>query len=154
MRAPLDKFELPHVGGRFGARRKHDIHTGIDLYCDHDAPVFAIEAGIVIDSGPFTGSKVDTPWWNNTDFIAVAGALGVILYGEIESDLLIGDLVSEGQQIALVKTVLKKNKGLPMCMLHLELYSLDYNGHTFWYLDETQPKTLLDPSSLLRSNET
>jgi len=47
---PLNNYILPvdNSQGLFGAIRKHDIHTGIDLYCEKHDIVYAIEDGIKI----------------------------------------------------------------------------------------------------------
>lgn len=39
---------LPDGPGRFGAVRKHDVHTGIDLYTYPGMPVLAVEDGVVV----------------------------------------------------------------------------------------------------------
>ena len=128
----------PH--GRFGFPRKHDVHTGFDLYCSDGEPVYAMEDGIVTDVSHFTGeftTPIPMPWWENTMAIAIEGKSGVILYGEIYEPILkIGDKVVEGQIIANVKRVLRKDKGLPMSMLHIELYNHGYRGDwSVWNLE-------------------
>jgi hypothetical protein len=45
----------PHPGA-FAARRRHDVHTGVDLYCSEGEPVLAVEDGDVVNVEPFTGS--------------------------------------------------------------------------------------------------
>ena len=87
----------PHLGA-FGASRKHDIHTGVDLYCNAGDSVYAVESGIVKAKGVFTGKKNGTGWWNDTDYIIVSGKSGNVVYGEIEisSNWKIGDSVSMG----------------------------------------------------------
>ena len=142
----------PH--GRFGYRRRHDVHTGYDIYAPDGEPVYAIEDGIVTDVSHFTGeftTPVPMPWWENTMAIAIEGASGVILYGEIyEPTLKVGDKVTEGQEIARIKRVLKKDKGLPMSMLHIELYEHGYRGDwTVWNLDGEQPKSLRNIETIL-----
>jgi murein DD-endopeptidase MepM/ murein hydrolase activator NlpD len=57
MTSPLKRYKTPHAGGVFGAVRKYDIHTGIDLYCELEDPVYAIEDGVVVNVCHFTGSK-------------------------------------------------------------------------------------------------
>ena len=54
----------------------------------------------------------------------VEGSSGVVLYGEIKVNkkIKIGDVIDQGQKIGKVKTVLKKFKGNPKSMLHIELY--------------------------------
>ncbi len=165
MRDPLDNIQniliAPHQGG-FGAKRKYDIHTGIDFYCNEGDKVYAMEDGEIINICWFTGPKADLPWWNDTQAILVKGKSGVILYGElIPSDDVVsngiltcnriqtGMLVKEGDVLGTIKTVLKEYKGLPMNMLHLELYEHDYLGDgVIWLLDQEKPDKLKDPSLL------
>lgn len=137
--------------GAFGTPRKHDVHTGIDLYCEDGDYVYAIEDGIVVNICDFTGPKANLPWWNDTRAILIEGKSGVILYGELSEEVSIGDTVSEGQLIGKIKRVLKINKGLPMDMLHLELYETGYRGDgEIWNLGEPKPNMLNDPSILLK----
>lgn len=140
--------------GRFGFVRRFDVHTGFDIYCPDGEPVFAIEDGIVTDISHFTGEYTtpeSTTWWENTMSIAIEGKSGVILYGEIyEPTLRIGDIVTKGQHIANVKRVLKKDKGLPMSMLHIELYQHGYRGDcVVWDIDGEQPKDLFNIETIL-----
>lgn len=151
------QYEIPtgdHLGA-FGTTRKHDIHTGIDLYCDENTPVYSIEDGEIIAIEWFTGPSVNMPWWNDTQALAIKGKSGIINYGEIEprAYLSVCDKISEGQLIGLVKPVLKKDKGkVPSTsMLHLELYS-EYNGQwSMWELGQIQPSNLLNPTKILQS---
>jgi hypothetical protein len=46
--------------------------------------------------------------------------------------------------------VLKKDKGLPMTMLHVELYEKGAREAVIWGLGDNQPQTLLDPSKLFK----
>ena len=157
MRSPLAKYEylLPTGDdlGAFGVERKHDIHTGIDLYCEQLTEVHSIEDGIIVAIEWFTGPMINMPWWNDTMAIAIEGKSGVINYGEVtvSEGLSVGDTVTEGQVIGLVIPVLKVDKGkVPSTsMLHLELYT-DYNGKwAMWELGKPQPENLLNPTNLL-----
>lgn len=148
---PLKRFSLPSPCGEFGAIRKHDIHTGIDLYCNSGVHVYAIEAGIVVANRDFTGVGADSPWWNDTEYLVVSGASGFILYGEISTPLSVGTVVREGEVLGSVVTVLKKNKGKPMTMLHLELYS-KFNEPVLWGLGLDKPNELLDITPLITKN--
>jgi murein DD-endopeptidase MepM/ murein hydrolase activator NlpD len=158
MRTPIDNMPesipmAPHQGG-FGATRKYDIHTGIDLYCEEGDNVYAIEDGEIINICWFTGPKAGLPWWNDTRAILVKGKSGVILYGELDplSNWMPGMFVKEGDVLGKIKTVLKEYKGLPMNMLHLELYEHDYMGDgEIWYLDEQMPEKLKDPMLIFKS---
>lgn len=151
MGKPLDKYTLPWtLQGRFGGKRKFDIHTGIDLYCNQLDRVYAIEPGIVVNVCHFTGPQVGLDWWNDTEAVLIEGKSGVILYGEVLPSVKVGDSVSEGEEIGKILRVLKKDKGLPMDMLHLELYKHGYRGDgEIWKLDEDKPEMLKDPSMLV-----
>jgi murein DD-endopeptidase MepM/ murein hydrolase activator NlpD len=151
------KYELPkddHYGA-FGTKRKFDMHTGVDLYCDEGDDVFAIEDGEVVAIEWFTGPSINMPWWNDTKAVAVKGTSGIINYGEIvpNKTLEVGDNIKEGAHIGWVTPVLKKDKGkVPSTsMLHLELYS-EYNGQwSMWELGQEQPSNLLNPTKTLHS---
>ncbi len=135
----------------FGFKRKFDIHTGIDLHCEPLSEVFAIEEGIVLNIKPFTGSKADSPWWEDTDYIGILSPSGYIVYGEVTSLIKVGEKVIAGQLIGKVKRVLKKNKNKPMDMLHLELYKKETEP-VFWTLNEDQPLNLLNPWVLIKEH--
>ena len=50
LRFPLDlTYDLEKIpaANRWGAVRKFDNHTGVDLFCDPGTPVYAIEDGEV-----------------------------------------------------------------------------------------------------------
>ncbi len=146
----LSKYQPPHEKGVFGAIRKHDIHTGVDLYCEPGSEVFAIEDGVVIAVQPFTGEAAGYPWWHETSAVLVEGTSGVICYGEIEALVEKGNYIQTGSVIGKVKTVLKNDKGLPMTMLHIELYKARTTETTIWPLDEPMPANLLDITPLLK----
>ena len=56
---------FPDEPGWFGAVRKSDIHTGIDLYCEQGTQIVAVEDGVVVHIEGFTGPNADdpSPWW-------------------------------------------------------------------------------------------
>lgn len=143
--------QLPVSGpNSFGATRRHDIHTGVDLFTHVGSPVLSMEGGEVVSIGAFTGTQANSSWWNDTDYILIAGPSGVILYGELETTLVVGDVVTEGQQIGSIKQVLKKDKGRPTSMLHLELYQHGYVGEgVIWIDGDFPPEPLLDPTAML-----
>lgn len=146
----LEKFNPPSEAGKFGAIRKYDIHTGVDLYCEPNSVVYALEDGIVIDVIDFTGKVAGSPWWNDTKVILIKGASGVIAYGEVKPLVRYNQKVKADQKIGKVLTVLKKDKGLPMTMLHIELYENNVTDVVEWKLNAKQPKGLLDPTDLLK----
>lgn len=143
--------------GAFKACRKFDIHTGVDIYTQNREPVYAIRDGVVVSKGVFTGIKMDSPWWNETFYLAIKSGELIFLYGEIEEvNFKIGDLIKRGQEISKVKQVLPDHKlrsdieGHSTSMLHLELYNLHANFNPVeWPLSEEKPKFLLDPTTFL-----
>ena len=155
----IPKFDEP---GAFGAVRKHDIHEGVDVYCQYGAPVYAMEDGEVVDSYQYTGKNANCDWWNDTWCIKVKGRSGVITYGELvmkdKSWVTypeIGTRVYAGNVIGVVGTVLKENKlrfdirNHNTSMLHVELRTelCHIDG---WKLDEDRDKRLLDPTPYLK----
>lgn len=130
---PLDECSGIPVGnhpGAFGTQRKHERHTGVDLYTYDGARVTAVEDGVVVGIEHFTGEWDNSPWWNNTDCILIEGASGVVCYGEVTASkyLQVGERVVAGNCIGYVTRVLKDGKERPdipghsTSMLHMELY--------------------------------
>lgn len=148
----LTKARLwPDEVGQYGAIRKFDIHTGVDLYCEEGTHVIAMETGKIVAIENYTGASADSPWWNETKALLVESESGVICYGEVtpNTDLKVGDTVHKGSCIAIVTRVLKKDKGRPTTMLHFELYTHGTTESVIWYLDKPKPENLLDPTDLL-----
>ena len=154
----IDKFRgLPinsHPGA-FGCARKFNFHEGIDLYGSPGDGVFAIRDGVVVANMPFTGPKTGYGWWLDTDAILVKDDTGYYVYGELKSDLKVGDNVEANQKIGQLVPVLEDYKtrndipGHSVTMLHLERYSLDYDiygGWSSWDKRENRPKYLIDPT--------
>lgn len=139
----------PHAGA-FGTVRRFDIHTGIDLYCQEGDEALAVEEGEVVFITPFTGPHAASPWWKDTWACGVKGKSGIVVYGEIIPSVVVGQKVSAGEVIGNVTQVLTKDKGLPMVMLHLELYS-EIMEPVVWELNQPCPRGLLDPTELLTS---
>lgn len=142
----------PDAPGQFGTRRKHDVHTGIDLYTYSGMPVIPCEPGVVVAIEDFTGPKAGSPWWNDTQAILVEGDSGVICYGElaVPRGLTVGMEVTLETCLGCVQKVLRKNKGRPMVMLHIELYKHGTRESVIWNLDAPKPENLLDPTEPLR----
>ena len=142
---------LPHPGA-FGCVRKNHQHEGVDLYCVEGEAVYAIEAGIILDIFAFTGKHAGSPWWEDTWAILVEGENHTCNYGEIipSEQLQKGMQIQEGEILGYVKTVLKKDKGRPRSMLHLEMYEKGTKkAITEWSLNTPQPVQLLDPTPVL-----
>jgi len=145
----------PHLGA-FGAVRRFDIHNGVDIYCEGEKNVTAVESGTVVEMGQFTGKGVGSEWWNDTWYITLKGESGYVVYGEIMYDesLQVGSKVKVGGFLGKVVPVLKKNKvrkdikGHSDHMLHIELKrELVHDGG--WPLNSDRPKELLDPTAYL-----
>lgn len=141
--------------GKFGAIRKHDIHTGVDLYCAEGQPVQAVEPGTVVAILQFTGANAGSFWWRDTNAVMVEGDEHVVLYGEIAESpgLTVGMTVRAGDVIGEVVRVLRQDRGLPTTMLHLELYARGVREPVWWKLEESQPTGLLDPTEWLLGAE-
>lgn len=153
---PIRKYdsiipESPHPGG-FGVKRKFHIHEGVDLYCSENTPIIAMEDGIILDIFPFTGKFSGSPWWEETHCVMISGKSNVINYGEIRpvNSLHPGMKISKRSIIGYVKKVLKKDKGKPMSMLHLELYERGVKEPVEWKIGQRKPDFLLDPTSMLK----
>lgn len=143
----------PHPGS-FGFIRKNHIHEGVDLYANDGDPVFSIEDGVIIDILPFTGTIANSPWWNDTYCVLVAHNSYVINYGEITPSMNLskGSILKGGDIIGNIRTVLLQDKGRPMSMLHLEMYTKGtIEPIKEWSLNTPKPEQLLDPTSLLLS---
>lgn len=143
----------PDEPGQFGTARRHDIHTGVDLYCPHGAGVLAVEAGRVVHVEDFTGPNAvePSPWWNDTQAILIEGASGVVVYGELAARIMVGDHVQPGDLIGIVdRAVLRNFKQRPMVMLHMELMAPGSRNTLWWRLNESRPSGLLDPTPFLK----
>lgn len=153
-----DIAEIP-VGinhpGSFGFVRKNHIHEGIDIYCELGDEVFSMEDGEIVKIIPFTGEIAGSPWWNNTYSILIKHQNYFINYGELipHKDLFVGQKISKGHILGHITPVLRKDKGRPMNMLHLEAYILNSPlNHTpinIWDLTKKKPNHLLNPLFIL-----
>lgn len=140
--------------GSFGVKRHNTHHTGVDLYSIDNYIVKAMEAGVVVSVQKFTGPQVGTPHWNDTDALLIEGPSGVICYGEIATDLKVGDKVGRGDNIARVKQVLHDDKYRPdipcHSMLHVELYKHGVRKTPDpWKIGSEKVDWLLDPTPRL-----
>lgn len=114
--------------GAFWYHRHGYFHTGVDLYCRDGDEVFAVENGMVIKHGLFTGKRIGSPHWNETYYTAVHGESGVVVYGEIYENVESPIFVKKGDRIGYVKQVIQDGKERPdiphhsKSMLHIELY--------------------------------
>ena len=149
---PLKSYTLPDktTQNYFGAKRKHDYHTGVDLFCNINEEVYSMYDGLVLSVIEFTGFN-ESPWWNNTHAVLIYHPeMGkTVLYGEVEPLVKEGDEIKKGTIVGKVLTVLKKDEGLPMTMLHIELYEGKQYDAVWWKHDEPQPNNLLDITDIL-----
>ena len=153
-----DIAEIP-VGaqhpGSFAYIRANHIHEGIDIYCERGDEVFSIENGIIEKIIPFTGEIAGSPWWNNTYSILVRHKNFYINYGELIpcDDLFTGQTIKEGHSLGFITPVLKKNKGRPMNMLHIEAYSIFSPLIEIpikeWQLNTIKSDYLINPTNIL-----
>lgn len=140
----------PHPGS-FGFVRRHHTHEGVDLYAPEGTPVSCVEAGVVVRVEDFTGPAAQTPWWLDTQAVFVEGESGVVVYGEIRplEGIEEGVRVLQGQALGVVVPVLRRDKGRPGTMLHIELHRPGTREAPAW--DLTRPSSLLDPTEHLLS---
>lgn len=157
MKWPL-KNKNPNISeigsvGDFASRRSFYFHPGIDIYCDEAQEVQVIEDGVIVHIENFTGPEADppSPWWNETWSILIEGQSGVIGYCELRplAYVKVGLKVKEGDVIAKIIPVLKKDKGNGRNMIHIELYKLNTRHHVTWLLDTAKPDELENPRQLL-----
>jgi len=142
----------PRHPGSFGIDRHQHVHTGVDLYAPYGCPVRAMESGKIFAIEWFTGPSINMPWWNDTRAVYVEGESGVFNYGEVQeiSHWRVGDDVRQGDILGYVVTVLRKYKGRPMSMLHVELYDHGYKDEwSEWKIGDPQPEHLKDPTPYL-----
>lgn len=135
--------------GAFGVERTHHIHEGVDLYCPTGTLVHAVEGGEVVEVAPFTGPSAGMPWWHDTQVALVEGPSGVVAYGEIAPTVTRGQRVQTGDPLGQVVQVLRKNKGRPVSMLHLELHTEGTRTCLEWAPRAPRPPSLRDPTALL-----
>lgn len=115
-------------------------------------------SGTIVAINAFTGPKAGFPWWNDTDAVLVQDRLGFFVYGEIRTNLNVGDIVEAGQQIGSMIPVLLAGKERPdiaghsTTMLHLERYNNTYRPNdamdwSAWDELRNRPHYLEDPTS-------
>lgn len=143
---------MPDEPGRFAAVRKHDVHTGVDLYALVGSQVVAVEDGIVVAIENFTGPAAGSPWWLDTKAVLVEGSSGVVCYGEVDPSVRVDELVRRGSLVGRVLEVLRRDKGRPRSMLHVELYEVGVRTTVVWALGQERPAGLLDPTEFLESS--
>lgn len=147
------EIPLGRLPGAFGSVRRHHRHEGIDLYAPDGALVAAIEPSRIVRIAPFTGPEAGSPWWESTWAVLAEDVHGLWNYGEISpaDGLREGSLLEPGQIVGSVARVLRRDKGRPTSMLHLERYAPGASGWIgVWALDEPRPAALLDPCERLR----
>ena len=154
----ISKIPTGDHPGAFGAFRKHDRHCGVDLYCEEESRVYAVENGTVISIEDFTGKSIGSPWWNETKAVKIEGPSGVVCYGEIRPlcGLSVGDKIRQRDIIGNVIPVLKKDKlrtDIPnhsCSMLHVQMYK-----HGMGHMDDVigkndaLPDYIVDPTPYL-----
>lgn len=152
-KSPLPGCHWPLPNGKyhpagFGAKRPHNRHTGVDLFCDHNQPLAAVEDGFVVAIRDFSKHKTKKPWLNRTRVILIEGFTGVVAYCNVKerNGLKIGQDVKAGEIIGNVIRINKKKKKKDTCMLHLELYEPGTRKRVSWSYQYPKPPQLLDPT--------
>ena len=144
---------LPGAVGDFAFRRSFYHHPGVDVYCGFGQEIQAIEDGVVVHIENFTGPHANppSPWWCETWSILIEGKSGVLGYCELKPlpHIKVGSSVKEGELIATIVPVLKKDKGNGVTMLHFEHYVPGTKHHVTWVLDTIKPDELVNSRYLL-----
>lgn len=145
---PKDGVKIPkgkHPGA-FGVSRKGDRHRGVDLYAPEGSPVFAVEAGVVVDVFDVPAPE-DAPSGKVTEGVSIQGVSGRVTYAEMKRDehLRVGSEVHQGQLLGKVVPIHEEESDIPPCMLHIQLAT---SGPVEEWTDK-KPENLLDPTSHL-----
>ena len=143
----------PGYKGDFAYKRSFYYHPGVDLYCEKDQEVIAVEDCEIVAIEIFTGpnSERPSPWWNETFAVLAEGDLGVLVYGELIPEVKVGDKLKAGDLIGKITPVLKEDKGNGTTMLHFEHYKKGTKVACEWLLDQEMPENLLNSRILLES---
>lgn len=153
--------KYPHPGA-FGTTRKNYNHTGVDIYCDYNHTVEAVESGVVVAIEQFTGSSVNTPWWYDTCHVTIKGKSGLVVYGELKPHpwVKVGATHTVGHCVGFVEQVIKNVPKNPPDnwkpnMLHIELLHPDTTNVTAldWPLNTSKQSYLLDPTPYLKLSQ-
>jgi hypothetical protein len=141
--------------GSFGHARKYNFHEGIDLYGNEGDWVYAMKDGVVISNERFTGPSVGHDW-HLSQAVTIKSDTEYFVYGELKSDLKIGEFVKMGTKIGELVPVLPKEKIRPdipehsNVMLHLEKWNFKYDpvvGWKPWKTRYDRPEWLEDPTN-------
>lgn len=137
--------------GGFGARRPYSLHTGVDLFCNHNQIFTSVEEGIVIAIQNFSKQQKKRPWLNRTRVVLIEGESGVVAYCNVKErpGLCVGDLVEPGEVLGNVVRIHKKKRRKDKCMLHIELYKKETKKRVCWSYSFPKPPQLLDPTNYL-----
>lgn len=150
--------------GSFAAVRRHDTHTGVDLYGSPGDIVYSFTPGVVESIHDFTGPDalgVDgkpLSWWLPTKAVTVRLGSQYFVYGEIVPNpyLKVGSRVFPKTEIGTLTPVLPPHKlrsDIPhhsTTMLHFEWWegAWDQKWDT-WRHGAARPKGLKDPTNRL-----
>lgn len=153
-----------HHPGAFGATRRHDIHTGVDLYGKPGDKVYPFLPGVVESIHDFTGPDArgrdgkPLDWWLPTKAVTVRRGSQYLVYGEImpNPNLKVGDKVTTRDPIGTLTPVLPPHKHRPdipnhsTTMLHLEWWQGRWDPRwDTWHHGEPRPVGLKDPTRRL-----
>lgn len=144
---PILDSEDPGSFGYDG--RKHSRHTGVDLRVPKDATVVAVEPGRVVAVILFTGPRAESDFYLETFAVLVEGPSGVVVYGEIDPCVVVGQVVVAGQMVGSVMDVLPEDKGFGTSMVHMELHDHGTTDVFWWHHGQPKPPSLRDPTPFL-----
>lgn len=129
------------------------LKCGVDLVCNPNTPVYALEDGFVISTETFYNNKTK-PWISSSKALFVSSQFGSVVYGNIqplEHLLAVGTAVKKGDQIGVVSPFYSKESKSTTGdnRLRIELYRKGTNRRPRWKKGNPIPKNILNPTPLL-----
>ena len=134
--------------GAFGSRKQHQYCSGVEIQCETNQRVCAVEDGKVVRI--FDYSKQQNSWVNKTRVIMVEGLSGVVCYCNLQEDktLVEGQEIKKGTCIGYTVPIYKDKSSTK---IRIELYVKNIRKRLNWYFTKPKPKQLLDPTQYLLS---
>lgn len=141
--------------GCFGFKRKHHYHEGIDFYVPLGHRIYSGWDGQIVSVFQLTGAAVGSDWWEDSWACMIQSDSYYWMLGELSFETIIvhpGENIRKGQFIGCVGKVLKKDKGRPQTMLHLQCHTLNSQQDDWaalWSDYKQKPNGLIDPTVCL-----
>jgi len=128
------------------------LKCGIDLVCNPNTPVYALEDGFVIGTESFFNNKTK-PWITSSKALFVSSQFGSVAYGNIQplEHLIPGTAIKRGDKIGTVAPFYSKESksNIGDNRLRIELYRKGTNKRPKWKKGNQIPSNILNPTPLL-----